>query len=89
MPRKPKQIGRKMKRKDSNIIINVVEHIILKNYWEYYITDDSYSNDIKRALVMGFETELGDVSLNEIKPYIISRTTKLNEIAPAQGWEWV
>jgi len=69
-------------------VINVLEHWILRNYWEYYITDDKFSDDIVRALVMGDETELGDVSLSEIKPYTISRTKDLEDIMPAVGWKW-
>lgn len=72
------------------IKLNIVEHIILRNFWEYYITDQipvEGNNDIKTALVMGEEIELGDISLSEIKPYIISRNKTL-DIMPAQGWEW-
>ena len=76
---------RKMKNECGSI--NVVEHVILRNYWEYYITDDKYSDDIVRALVLGDETELGDISLNEIKPYIVSRSRKI-DMMPAPGWQW-
>lgn len=68
--------------------INVVEHIILKNGWEYYVTDDKHDKDTVLCLVMGFETELGDVYMPEIKPYIVSRTRDLGGLAPAEGWEW-
>ena len=78
---------RKMKNKYG--IVNVLEHIILRNYWEYYITDDKFNDDVVRSVVMGDETELGDISLSEIKPYVMSRTKRLDEIAPASGWEWV
>lgn len=70
-------------------IINVVEHIILKNGWEYYVTDDSFDENTVQCLVMGFETEMGDVYMPEIKPYILSRTKHLDTIAPCQGWEWI
>jgi hypothetical protein len=39
-------------------------------------------------LVDGDFQETGLVSLEEIKPYIISRTKDLN-LMPAPGWEWV
>lgn len=81
-----------MKKMKSEVgIINVVEHIILRNFWEYYITDETFGDDgdIVQALVMGYETELGDISLDEIKPYIISRTKNLEEVMPAEGWRWV
>ena len=70
--------------------LEIVEHIILKNYWEYYILkDDEYSTeDIKTAVVMGDATELGDISLSEMKPYIISQTSDLSEIYPAAGYKW-
>ena len=70
--------------------LEIVEHIILKNYWEYYILkDDEYSTeDIKTAVVMGDATELGDISLSEMKPYIISQTSDLSEIYPASGYKW-
>jgi len=79
--------------------INVVEHIITRNCWgnnrncwELYIIDDPENvrpEGYVTALVMGHETEIGDVYLPEIEPYIISRTTQLNEVFPARGWSWV
>jgi hypothetical protein len=69
-------------------VLNITEHIITSNKWEYYVTDNRFSDDIVCCLVMGFETEIGDVSLSEITPYIISRTKNLNDILPAEGWEW-
>ena len=39
---------------------------------------------------MGYETELGDVSLEGYKGHIISSTdvNESTEIAPATGWTW-
>ena len=76
-----------------NLKLDVVEHIILRNMWEYYIMandpdTDSHNPDIVYALVMGFNDEIGTVSLSEIKPYVISRTSRLDEIMPADGYEW-
>jgi hypothetical protein len=70
--------------------LEIVEHIILKNYWEYYILkDDEYATeDIKAAVVMGDSTEIGDVSLSEMEPYIKTRTSNLSEIMPAAGYKW-
>lgn len=68
--------------------LEIVEHIMLRNMWEYYVTTDVYQDDIVLCLVMGFETELGDVPLNEIKPYIISRTKDLANVMPASGYSW-
>ena len=74
-----------------NYQLNVVEHIILRNMWEYFILADKVGegdSDIKYALVMGFNDEIGTVSLSEIKPHVISRTTCMDDILPAAGYEW-
>ena len=69
--------------------LKVLEHIILKNYWEYYVIDSPHNEgSIVYCFVMGFENEYGDVDLNEIRPYIITRTKKLSEVAPAIGYSW-
>jgi hypothetical protein len=72
--------------------VKVIEHIILCNYWEYYILDaNGYSNDsdIRFALVVGDYTEMGSVSMDEIAPYIVSRTTNLDNVMPPYlGWTW-
>ena len=77
---------RKMTKGNQNI--NVTEFFMLKNMWEYYVTDDQYSDDIKCCLVHGFELELGDVSMAEVSPYIITRTKDLKSLMPAPGWKW-
>jgi hypothetical protein len=77
---------RKMNSKFGSV--NVIEHIMCKGFWEYYITDENFSDDIVQAVVMGFEVEIGDISLSEIKPYIITRTKDLSELMPAEGWRW-
>ena len=73
-------------------VCTVVEHIILKNMWEYYIlkTDlDEDGDKYKTALVVGDYTEIGGVDLREIEPYIISRTSDLNDVLPPPSWKWV
>ena len=67
--------------------VDVIEHIILRNYWEYYILEEADENGIAFALVMGDYTEMGNVSMDEIEPYIVSRTTSL-DIMPALRWAW-
>jgi len=69
--------------------INVLEHIVLRNGWEYYVTDDRHDKDTVRCLVRGFETELGDVYMPELRGHIVSRTKDLGELMAADGWEWV
>ena len=68
--------------------ITVVEHIILKNGWEYYVTDDKFDDGIVRCVVMGYETEMGDVCMPELKGHIASRTKDLSDLAPCEGWTW-
>lgn len=70
--------------------VNVVRHLILKNFWEVYITDrPSDDSDIAEAVVYGYETELGDVYLPDFKGVTISDSEEIDEIAPAPGWSWV
>ena len=76
-----------------NLKLKVVEHIILRNMWEYFVLanePDTHAPDpdIVYALVMGFHDEIGTVSLSEIKPHIISRTDQLCDILPASGYQW-
>ena len=75
-----------------NLKLDVVEHIVLRNMWEYFVladeAGDEPDSDIKYALVMGFNDEIGTVSMSEIKPHIISRTTDMNELLPASGYHW-
>jgi len=70
-------------------MLNILEHWITKGYWEYYITDEKFSDDIVAALVMGYETEIGDISKAEIRPYIITKTDDLDGVLPPPGWQWV
>ena len=67
----------------------VYQHIILRNMWEYYLGEPD-KNGIAFGYVMGFENEWGDVSMDEIKPYIISKTSGagLDEIMPPAGYYW-
>ena len=83
---------RKMSK--GNLKLDVVEHIILRNMWEYYILatedEDSIPNaDVRYALVMGDYDEIGTVSMSEIESHIFSRTTDLSEVMPAAGYQWV
>ena len=79
---------------DSNEPFAVAQHIILKNFWEYYL-EEADENGIAFGYVMGFENEWGSVDLNEIKPHIISIARQdgttdetLNDVMPPQGYYW-
>lgn len=59
--------------------------------WEYYFLDNK-KGDIRFAYVVGYENEMGDVSMSELSPYIRSITfddADLMHIAPAPDCVWV
>ena len=79
---------------DSNEPFAVAQHIILKNFWEYYL-EEADKDGFAFGYVMGFEREWGSVDLNEIKPHIISiarrdgtTTDTLDDVMPPQGYYW-
>lgn len=80
---------RKIQHVDGSDTHTVYAHGITKNFWEYYILDNNKASDYRLALVMGYETEMGDVSMSEIKPYLFSYTTDLQDLAPPEGYRWV
>ena len=67
----------------------VYQHIILRNGWEYYL-EEADGDGYTFGYVMGFENEWGSVSMDEIKPYIVScvKGSILNEIMPPEGYYW-
>ena len=67
--------------------LEVTRHIMTKNMWEYYL-EETDENGIAFGVVMGFDTELGYVDMEEIAPYIISSTDNMDELMPASGWNW-
>ena len=82
--------------KQRNIIHNeggepftVHQHIILRNFWEYYLEEPD-ENGVAFGYVMGVENEWGSVSMEELKPYVIStaKGADLDEIMPPQGYHW-
>jgi hypothetical protein len=83
---------RKMKNELNGQILKIKGHIILKNFWEYYVIDQDNNpdnSDIVTCLVLGFEEEIGDVSLSEIKPYVLTKTKDLTSVMPAPNYSWV
>lgn len=79
---------RKMKN-EFGTVVTVHEHFITSNFWEYYVLGPVDMGGVAPCLVLGFEmTEMGDVCLPEVKPYVISRTSRLEGLAPADGWKW-
>ncbi len=77
---------------DSSEPFAVAQHIILKNFWEYYL-EQADENGIAFGFVMGAENEWGSVDLNEIKPHVLSvagygSTESLNDVMPPVGYRW-
>ena len=67
----------------------ITQHIILRNGWEYYLEAED-SDGVAFGYVMGFANEWGCVSMDEIKPHIVSiaRGDELNYIMPPFGYYW-
>ena len=85
-------MSRQMRRRDAAIeqVVTVHSLAMTRNGWEYYFLDPKPNADQNMlALVMGFETEMGDVHIPEIKPYLISFTRDLQDVFACEGWEWV
>jgi len=84
----PKHIKtRTMVNAKGTIELEINSWAMLTNYWEYYFTSDKRGDNVL-ALVMGVETEIGDVSIPELKEHVISFTHNLNEVNAAEGWRW-
>lgn len=71
----------------NGLLLDVTELIMLQNGWEYYVIGER-TEDIFNALVYGFEIEMGDVSYEEIKPYIVAQSKDLSDTFPIPDGEW-
>ena len=67
--------------------VEVTRHIMTNNMWDYYLEEPD-EHGIAFGVVMGFDTELGYVDMEEIAPYVISSTENMDELMPASGWNW-
>ena len=67
----------------------VHQHIILSNFWEYYLGETN-GDGVAFGYVMGFENEWGDVYMPEIESHIISiaRGRELEDVMPPFGYKW-
>jgi len=79
--------GRNITRSEGSEPFTVHQHIILKNYWEYYLGETD-KDGVAFGYVMGLESEWGSVYLPEIKPYIMTKTTNLEDVMPPVGYVW-
>ena len=69
--------------------INVYEHIITVNMWEFYLEEPD-ENGVSFGYVMGDENELGYIPIEQLEGFIVSRTKvdATTELMPAAGYEW-
>ena len=84
-------MARKMRNVETGSVVTVHGWAATANSWEYYWLDKVAKGGVRFALVHGFETEMGDVDIREIRPYIMMtcKEENLDDIAPAVGYEWV
>jgi hypothetical protein len=78
---------REMQR--GNAKLKVVKHVILRNFWEYFITEMPNESGVGMAYVVGDYDEYGTFAQYDVDKHGISSTEELSELMPAPGWEWV
>ena len=81
--------SRNIIRNEGGESFTVHQHIVLRNFWEYYLGETN-EDGVAFGYVMGIESEWGDVYLPEIEPHMVSiaRGKMLNEILPPEGYCW-
>jgi len=85
-------MARQMANINNDTVINVKQLIILSNLWEVFVIADENADensDQMFTLTVGDFTELGYQSKEELKPYILTTTTDLQEVLPAPNWKWL
>jgi hypothetical protein len=73
---------------NGSVTVECFGWLMTRNVWEYYLLDDKFGADIRFALVYGDETEMGDISTDEVRPHMISSTLDLTDVVAPPGWEW-
>tara|TARA_B100002019_G_C21272963_1_gene603482 strand:- start:560 stop:832 length:273 start_codon:yes stop_codon:yes gene_type:complete len=75
---------------NNSFSLEIKRYYMLRNGWEYFVTELPDEDGIGEALVEGFEQEVGGFSLDEIKPHImmVVEADKLTDLAPANGFVW-
>lgn len=84
-------MARTLRNNDTGRTVDVHAWAMLRNAWEYFILTPPKKTpqNIVEAIVYGDETEQGDVSLIEIKPYVMTFTYDLCDLAPPPNHSWV
>lgn len=81
---------KKMKHKISGTVLEVEQHLILRNGWEYFVcTNKTDHPDKKMCVVLGFEQEWGEVWMPEIKKHIVSSTKDMSVVMNPPDWVWI
>ena len=87
-----KPVGRQMRSEDGSQLVTVFGWFMTQNFWEFYLLDSKFNEDIRFALVFGDATEMGDISMSELRGYrssIAQTAEELARLSPAPGWVWV
>ena len=77
-----------------SIVITVIEHIMLKNMWEYYVLKEPgypLGDDVQWVFAMGFENEYGTFSRSEMREAdaVWHQTRDMSGMAPPEGFRWL
>ena len=74
---------------DSTEAFAVSQHIITRNFWEYYL-EQADEEGYAFGFVMGIENEWGMVDMAELKPHIasIARGKELQYVMSPFGYYW-
>ena len=77
-----------VKSDNPSIKLKVAQMHVISNGWEYFLEKPN-KDGVAFGLVCGFEDELGDVYIPEIKPHIVSSAkADMSDALPAPNWTW-
>ena len=84
-------MSRELRNNDTGKVVTVYGWAITRHAWEYYILTPpkSQPQNIVEAIVYGDETEQGDISIDEIRPYVTTFTYDLCDLAPPPNHSWI
>jgi hypothetical protein len=84
-------MSRQLRNDNTGSTFDVYAWAMTRNAWEYYIltAPKSQPQNIVEAIVYGDETERGDISIDEIRPYVTTFTYDLCDLAPPPNHSWV
>lgn len=83
---------RVMKKNDSNVKVNIIKHIITKNYEEIFVTDAPYEHpDGFLCYLLSDKNYFTRLDRDQIRimSLLVTEEKELHTIHPATGWEWI